>query len=97
MTPKTVSIAVAIAVVGVLLGMNYPIAEAQQGGPYALSAVGVGVGVGDDPTYAWRINTRTGEVSVCGLHFPRMMLFKPEGQMGFDVPKCSPWGPVTEP
>ena len=56
---KTVAIATALAVGGVLLGMNYPIAEAQQGGPYALSAVGVGVGVGDDPTYAWRINTRT--------------------------------------
>ena len=76
---KTVAIATALAVGGVLLGMNYPIAEAQQ------------------DAYAWRINTRTGAVSVCGLLFPRLMLVKPDfsAQQGLDVPKCSPWGPVA--
>lgn len=98
MTPKTVTIAVVLAVGGVLLGMNYPIAEAQQDGPYALSAVGGGVGDDDaGATYAWRINTRTGAVSVCGLLFPRLMLVKPDfsAQQGLDVPKCSPWGPAA--
>ena len=57
MTPKTVTIAVAIAVGGVLLGMNYPIAEAQRDGPYGLSAIDSGA--------VWRMDRRTGQVSIC--------------------------------
>ena len=98
MTPKTVAIGAALALAGVLLGMNFPIAEVQPaGGPYALSAGGVGVGGGADGTYAWRINTRTGKVSVCGLLVPQMMLVAPDkaAQEGLDTPKCSPWGQAT--
>ncbi len=65
MTPKTVAIGAALALAGVLLGVNIPISEVQRDGPYELSAAGVGGGA--DGTYAWRINTRTGKVSVCGL------------------------------
>ena len=97
MTPKTVAIGAALALAGVLLGMNFPIAEVQSaGGPYALSAGG-GVGGGANVTYAWRINTRTGKVSVCGLLVPQMMLVAPDkaAQEGLDTPKCSPWGQAT--
>jgi hypothetical protein len=39
MTPKTVAIGTALVVAGVLLGMNYPIADTLwRGGPYGLSA-----------------------------------------------------------
>ncbi len=100
MTPKTVAIGAALALAGVLLGMNFPIAEVQPAsGPYALSAGGVGGGVGGgaNGTYAWRINTRTGKVSVCGLLVPQMMLVAPDkaAQEGLDTPKCSPWGQAT--
>jgi hypothetical protein len=57
MTPKTVTIAAALAVGGVLLGMNYPIAEAQLDGPYVLSAGG--------SQTVWRMNTQTGKISLC--------------------------------
>ena len=97
MTPKTVAIGAALALAGVLLGMNLPIAEAQPDGPYALSAGGGGVGGGANVTFAWRINTRTGKVSVCGLLVPQMMLVAPDkaAQEGLDTPKCSPWGQAT--
>ena len=95
MTPKTVAIGAALVVAGVLLGMNYPIAEAQRDGPYALSAGGGSIS--GDVTYAWRMNTRTGKVSVCGLLVPQMMLVAPDkaAQEGLDTPKCSPWGQAT--
>jgi len=91
----------ALVIGGVLLGMNYPIAEALwRGGPYALSAGGVGVGGGGgaNVTYAWRINTRTGKVSVCGLLVPQMMLVAPDeaAQESLYTLKCSPWGPSAE-
>ncbi len=97
MTPKTVAIGAALALAGVLLGMNLPISEAQPDGPYALSAGGGGVGGGANVTFAWRINTRTGKVSVCGLLVPQMMLVAPDkaAQEGLDTPKCSPWGQAT--
>jgi len=99
MTSKTIAIGAALALGGVLLGMNYPIADALwRGGPYALSAGGGGVGGDANVTYAWRINTRTGKVSVCGLLVPEMMLVYPDmaAQEGLDTPKCSLWGPATE-
>ncbi len=58
MTAKTVAIGVALVLVGVLVGLNVPIAEAQRDGPYALSATDSGV---------WRMNLRTGQVSICGV------------------------------
>ena len=70
MTPKTVTIAVALALVGVLLGMNYPTAEAHQDGPYALSAGGA--------NFVWRMNTQSGQVSVCGVFHPQGILATPE-------------------
>jgi len=81
MTPKTVTIAVALAVGGVLLGMNYPIAEAQQGGPYAISP-----GSADVAGAIWRVNQATGQVSFC---------FVAE-EATKEPPMCSPWGPATE-
>ncbi len=96
MTPKTVAIGAALALAGVLLGMNFPIAEVQPaGGPYALSAGGVGGGA--NATYVWRMNTRTGKVSVCGLLLPQAMLAAPDiaAQKGLDTPKCSRWGQAT--
>ena len=62
MTLKTVAIGAALVVAGVLLGMNYPIADALRGGPYALSAGGA--------KFVWRINTQTGEDSLCGVAGP---------------------------
>ena len=95
MTPKTVAFGATLALVGVLLGMNIPIAEAQRDGPYALSAGGDSIG--DNATYAWRMNLRTGQVSVCGLGVPKLMLFAPEeaAKEGLDTPRCSPWGPAA--
>ncbi len=58
MTAKTVAIDVALVLVGVLVGMNVPIAEAQRGGPYAISG---------DGKYVWRADVRTGKVSKCFL------------------------------
>ncbi len=76
MTPKTVAIGAVLALAGVLLGMNFPIAEAQRvDGPYALTGGGA-------PAVVWRMNTQTGEVSLCGVAGP--------------TPSCSPWGPTTE-
>ncbi len=57
MTPKTVAIGAALVLVGVLVGLNVPMAEAQRNGPYAFSATA--------PAYAWRMNVRTGQVSTC--------------------------------
>ena len=86
MTPKTVAIGAVLVVAGVLLGMTYPIADALWGGPYALSAGG---SIGD-ATYAWRMNQRTGQVSVCGLLLPQALLLAPDvaAQEGFDTPGC---------
>ncbi len=79
MTAKTVAIGVALVLVGVLLGLNVPMAEAQRGGPYAISAAGTGNTV-------WRADVRTGQVSYCirGTSDP---FSKP--------PICSPWGPTN--
>lgn len=95
MTSKTVAIGAALALVGVLLGMNLPIAEVQRGGPYALSAGGGSIG--GKATYAWRMNLRTGQVSLCGLLLPDAVLSAPEAaaQEGLDTPKCSAWGPAA--
>ena len=56
MTPKTVAIGAALVVGGVVLGMNY--ADALWGGPYGLSSAG-SIGA------TWRMNQRTGQVSLC--------------------------------
>ena len=79
MTAKTVAIGVALVLVGVLVGLNVPIAEAQRGGPYAISS--------GHASTAWRMNVRTGQVSVCKSKIP------------FDEnpgrPVCSSWGPAN--
>jgi len=103
MTPKAVAIGVALAVAGVLLGMNV---NALWGGPYAFSPLG------SNPPFIWRMNQRTGQVSLClwagtasdwktgitagelrkelsGQAAPR--------QTARTTPQCSPWGPVAEP
>ncbi len=93
MTPKTAAIGAALAVAGVLLGMNYPIAEAQPDGPYALSAGGA--------NFVWRMNTRTGEVSLCGVAGPQAVYANMETAEGeadrrfLMTPKCSPWAPAA--
>ncbi len=94
MTPKTVTIAAALAVVGVLLGMNYPIADALwRGGPYALSATG------GKPGAVWRMNQRTGQISLCFVEGGASD-FKAESptprQTARTTPQCSPWGPAAE-
>ena len=94
MTLKTVTIAVALAVAGVLLGMNLPIAEAQRGGPYALSSSGSkGVAV-------WRMNQRTGQVSIClfegGSGWKAETKTLTPKQTASLTPRCSPWGPAAE-
>ncbi len=71
MTPKIVAIGAALVLVGVLLGMKFPTAEAQRDGPYALSAGGGSIG--GDATYAWRINLPTGEVSLCVVLGPQLI------------------------
>ena len=59
MTLKTIAIGVMLVVVGVVMGMSVPNAEAkrERDGQYALSA-------GSD-SEVWRINVTTGEVSFC--------------------------------
>ncbi len=95
MTPKTVAIGAVLVLVGVLLGMNYPIAEALwRGGPYALSAGGA--------NFVWRVKTQTGEVSLCGVAGPQAVYVNMETAEGeadrqlLITPKCSPWGPAAE-
>ncbi len=93
MTPKTVAIGTALAVAGVLLGMNYPIAGALwRGGPYGLSA-------SREPGAVWRMNQRTGQVSLC-LFQGGASAWKAETptpqQKARLTPRCSPWGPATE-
>ncbi len=78
---------------GVLLGMNYPIADALwRGGPYALSAGASGA--------VWRMNQRTGQVSFCFLEGDATA-FKSETptprQSKLTTPRCAPWGPAAEP
>ena len=78
MTVKQIAVGVMLVMVGVLIGMSVPNAEArrdylrQQPNEYALSA-------GSDAE-VWRINTTTGEVSICE---------NPRGAP--NVPVCSPW------
>ncbi len=76
MTAKTVAIGVALVLVGVLVGLNVPIAEAQRGGStYVL---------GNSPNYlVWRLNTQTGQVSRCR--------FKGEYIDATISPTCTPW------
>ncbi len=58
MTLKTIAIGVALVLVGTLIGMTVPDAEAQRNrGLFGLSA-------GSD-SEVWRINLATGEVSIC--------------------------------
>ena len=57
MTAQTVAIGVTLVLVGVLVGLSVPMAEAQRDGPYVLSS-----GTGGS---AWRANARTGQVSFC--------------------------------
>ncbi len=64
MTAKTVAIGVALVLVGVLVGLNVPMADAQRDGSYGLSAGSAGLG--GDGASTWRMNLRTGQVSVCG-------------------------------
>jgi len=79
MTAKTVAIGVALVLVGVLVGLNVPMAEAQRNGPYAISAGGKGNTV-------WRADVRTGQVSFC-IRRASNPFTKP--------PMCSPWGPAN--
>ena len=79
MTAKTVAIGAALVLVGVLVGLNVPMAEAQRDGPYALSAGAV--------RSVWRMNVRTGQVSFCGSFSGTET---PPGKR----PVCSPWGPA---
>ncbi len=92
MTPKTVAIGAALVFGGVLLGMNYPIADALWGGPYGLSGTGPGA--------VWRMNQRTGQVSLCFIEGASTSDFKAETptprQTARITPRCSPWGPATE-
>ncbi len=81
MTAKTVAIGVALVLVGVLVGLNVPMAEAQRDGPYALSSSGTGGS-------AWRANVRTGQVSFC------MITGDPKNEPG-KRPVCSAWGPAN--
>ncbi len=94
MTPKTVTIAAALAVVGVLLGMNYPIADTLwRGGPYGLSASG------GKPGAVWRMNQRTGQVSLClfeGSASDWEAETPTPRQTARMTPQCSPWGPATK-
>ncbi len=94
MTLKTVVIGAVLVIGGVLLGMNYPIADAQwRGGPYALSAIST------KPGAVWRMNQRTGQVSFCFLEGD-VAAFKSETptprQSKLITPRCAPWGPITE-
>ncbi len=59
MTLKTIAIGVMLVVVGVVMGMSVPNAEAkrERDGQFALSA-------GSD-SEVWRINVKTGAVSIC--------------------------------
>ncbi len=65
MTSKTVAIGAALAFGGVLLGMNFPIADAMWGGPYGLSAAGSTGGAG------WRMNQRQGQVTSLTFKSPQ--------------------------
>ena len=90
MTAKTVAIGAALVLVGVLVGLNVPMAEAQRDGPYALSATEGGV---------WRMNLRTGQVSICGVAMtPGSQALSVTSPSGFppewSVPKCSAWVPA---
>ncbi len=90
---RAVLLVAVLVVAGVLLGMNYPIADALwRGGPYELSASG-------KPGAVWRMNQRTGQVSLC--------LFEGSGgdwttetptprQTARMTPRCSLWGPTVE-
>ncbi len=102
MTPKTVAIGAVLALAGVLLGMNFPIAEAQRvDGPYALTGGGA-------PAVVWRMNQRTGQVSLCVLEKPKEIIRKTSEPRAVDItktsepravditPRCSAWGPATE-
>ena len=84
MTLKIVAIGAALVLVGVLLGMNSPIAEAQRDGPYAISPGSPGVAGA-----IWRVNQATGQVSFC--------LVAKTGRGTKEPPKCSPWGPGVLP
>ncbi len=94
MTPKAVAIVAALVLGGVLLGMNYPIADALwRGGPYGLSAVGTKAGA------VWRMNQRTGQVSLClfeGVYSDWKAETLTPLQTARMTPQCSPWGPTTE-
>ena len=81
MTPKTVTIGVALVLVGVLVGLNVPMAEAQRDGSYAISAA-------TTPGAVWRINVSSGQVSMCRSETWSSAIgpdTKPAG--------CAPWGP----
>ena len=74
MTAKTVAICVALILVGVLIGMVGVLVGTNVRGVYAFSSIASPV--------VWRMNTRTGEMSVCqsgGLKEPAT---------------CGQWGPV---
>ena len=96
MTPKTIAIGAALALAGVLLSMNLPIAEAQRGGPYELAAGGGGFDAGGYATYVWRLNQQTGEVSVCGVVAAKGIFLETTVDEAalrlLFTPMCSPWG-----
>ena len=91
MTPKAVTIGAALVLGGALLGMNFPIADALWGGPYGLSSSGSTLTV-------WRMNQRTGQVSLCLVEEPNKIIREaptPRATAGM-TPQCSPWGPAAE-
>ena len=92
MTPKTVAIGAALALAGVLLGMNFPIADALWGGPYVLSSSS------SRGLVVWRMNQRTGQVSLCLLEKANGIIREsptPRATASM-TPQCSPWGPAAE-
>ncbi len=54
MTAKAVAIGATLVLIGVLVGLNVTMAEAQRHGPYANSATADG--------FAWLVNASTGQV-----------------------------------
>ena len=88
MTPKIVAIGAVLVLSGVLLGMNYPIADALWGGPYGLSA-------GKTQGTVWRMNQRTGQVSLCFIEGDFTVETPTPRQTARMTPRCSPWGPAV--
>ncbi len=84
---------VAALVALVLVGMNFPIADALWGGPYGLTSSG------GKRAAVWRMNQRTGQVSFClfqgGASAWEAKSPTPR-QTARITPRCSPWGPATE-